>query len=509
MHAKRLILLTFCLASASHADNGDWQYTIQPGDTLWSIARTHLSTLAHAPALQKLNAIRNPYALKPHSTLRIPLQLMRQHSASATVTDLVGEATLDGQTLEAGQSYPLAVGKIIRTGPNSALKLLMEEGSLVSIGPNARFAIKEATFFPSTGASNTWLNIESGSIDNSVVKNPLMQNRHTIQTPSAITAVRGTGFRVNVADADSSATEVVEGQVEVSGHSGSQAVAAGFGSVTRRGEAPGGSIMLPAAPDLSPLAAVQSFSPAILQWTPAEGMAAYQANLMRTQPGRRMMDDKLLKTAQWYPALDNGHYQLTVRSQLPNGLQGYPAKHDFVVNAHPAPPLVLSPADGRRLAGRELAFRFSGDTGTRYRVQLSRQPDMQPIAASWDISQPDTTRQLAEGGQWYWQVARLDKQGKPGPYSQTYSLQADTGLWRASYPRGMQISGRPYPLSKARYQLTLQLLGRDSQAFVYSNDQPVWQDSERLYSGRYRVSYKVSTPDGYQATELEDILLID
>jgi len=192
MHAQRLTLLILCLASASHADNGDWQYTIKPGDTLWSIARTHLSTLAHAPALQKLNAIRNPYALKPDSTLRIPLQLMRQHSASATVTDLVGEATLDGQMLEAGQRYPLAAGKIIRTGPNSALKLLMEEGSLVSIGPNARFAIKEATFFPSTGASNTWLNIESGSIDNSVVKNPLMQNRHTIQTPSAITATAAT-----------------------------------------------------------------------------------------------------------------------------------------------------------------------------------------------------------------------------------------------------------------------------------------------------------------------------
>jgi len=246
-----------------------------------------------------------------------------------------------------------------------------------------------------------------------------------------------------------------------------------------------------------------------LQWVPAEGMAAYQVNLMRTQPGRRMVDDKLLKTAQWHPALENGQYQLTVRSQLPNGLQGYPARQDFVVHAHPTPPLVMSPADGSRLAGRQVTFRFSGDTGTRYRVALSRQPDMQQLAASWDISQPDTTRQLEDSGQWYWQVARLDKQGKPGPYSQTYSLQADAGLWRASYQRGMQLSGRPYPLANARYQLTLQLLGRDSQAFVYSNDKPAWQDSERLFSGRYRVSYKVSTPDGYQATELEDILLVD
>ena len=508
MHVKRLTLITLCLAGTSHADTGDWLYTIKPGDTLWSIARTHLGTLAHAPALQKLNAIRNPYSLKPHTTLRIPLQLMRQHSPGSTVTDLVGDATLDGQAMSTGRRYTLTAGQIIRTAPNSALKLMLEEGSLVSIGPNTRFTVKEATHYPSTGASNTWLSVESGSIDNSIIKNPLMQNRYTIQTPSAMTAVRGTGFRVNVAEADRSTTEVVEGRVEVSGNSSSQAVSAGFGSVTRRGEAPGDSVTLPPAPDLRPLATVQAFSPAILQWAPADGMAGYQANLMQTQPARRMIDDTLRKTAHWYPTLADGHYQLSVRSQLPSGLQGYPAQQDFVVRAHPAPPLVLSPADGSRLPGRDITFRLSGDHDTRYRIELSRQPDMTQQVARWEISQQNTTRELAEGGQWYWRVAKLDAEGKPGPYSQTYSLQADVGLWRASLQRGMRISGRPYPLANARYQLTLQLQGRSDHAQVYSSDTPLWQDG-RLFSGRYRVSYKVSTPDGYQATELEDTLLVD
>ena len=509
MTAARLFMLSACCIGLSHADEPEWQYTIQPGDTLWSIARTHLSSLTHAPALQRLNGIRNPYALKPASTLRIPLQLMRQHGNNATVSDLIGDATLDGQALSAGQSCLLKPGQVIRTGPNSSVKLLLEEGSLVSIGPNARFVVKEATHFPTTGASTTWLSVESGSVDNSVIKNPLMPNRHTIQTPSAITAVRGTGFRVNVADPDSSSTEVVEGEVAVSAGQGQQAVKAGYGSVTRRGQVPGGSIALPPAPDLSPLRTRQEFSPAILQWAPAEGMSGYQVNLMRTQPTRRMIDDRLQTEASWLPRLDNGQYLLTVRSQLPNGLQGYPARQSFEVHAHPAPPLVLSPQDGTRLRDRQLAFRFSGDSSSRYRVQLFRDAVGETPQLSWELGATDAARTLPEGGNWVWRVARLDKQGQPGPYSQPYRLQADVGLWRASYAKGWQLSARPYPLAGARYQLTMQLLGRDSQAFVYSSDRPYWQDEERPYSGRYRVSVKVSTPAGYQATELEDTLQID
>jgi len=509
MNAARLFMLSACCIGLSHADEPEWQYVIQPGDTLWSIARDHLSSLAHAPLVQRLNGIRNPYALKPASTLRIPLPLMRQHSSSATVSDLVGDATLDGQPLQAGQTRKLASGQVIRTGANSSVKLLLEEGSLVSIGPNARFVVKEAIHFPTTGASTTWLSVESGSVDNSVIKNPLMPNRHTIQTPSAITAVRGTGFRVNVADPDSSSTEVTEGEVAVSAGQGSQAVKAGFGSVTRRGQPPGASIALPPAPDLSPLRTLQEFSPAILQWAAAEGMSGYQVNLMRTQPTRRMIDDRLQTAASWQPKLENGQYALTVRSQLPSGLQGYPARQTFEVHAHPAPPLVLSPQDGTRLRERQVAFRFSGDSNSRYRVQLFRGTISQTPQLDWELGPADGTRTLPEGGTWMWRVARLDKQGQPGPYSQPYTLQTDAGLWRASYKKGMQLSARPYPLAGARYQLALKLLGREGQTFVYSNDQPLWQDDEPLFTGRYQVSIKVSTPDGYQATELEDILQIE
>lgn len=509
MTVPRLLLLTACCVGISHADDTDWLYTVQPGDTLWSIARTHLSSLVHAPAVQRYNAIRNPYALQPASKLRIPLHLMRQHASSATVSDLVGQAMLDNRPLTAGQTVRLQPDQVIRTGANSAVKLLLEEGSLLSIGPSARLVVRHAIHYPSTRAGNTWLNAESGSVDNSVVKNPLQGNRHVIQTPSAITAVRGTAFRVNIANEDSASTEVVEGSVAVSAAQAQQSVPAGFGSVTRRGAAPGGSIPLPPAPDLSPLQTVQAYAPAILQWQAADGMSGYQVNLMRIAPERSMVDDRLLPQAGWRPMLGNGHYQLAVRSQLPNGLQGYPARQDFTVHAHPAPPLVVSPQDGSRLRERSIRFRFSGNADSRYRVQLFRDSIGATPALSWELAGADTTRQLPDGGRWLWRVARLDPQGQAGPYSQPYTVHTDAGLWRASYPKGMQLSARPYPLPGARYQLQLQLLGRDTPPLVYNSDQPLWQDQSPLFAGRYRASVKVSTADGYLATEVDDILNIE
>ena len=508
-----LLPLLLCLPHlAQAADTDEWRYTVQRGDTLWSIARQHLRSIAHVPALQQKNAIRDPYVLAPGSVVRIPTQWMRQHTGKATVTDLIGSASLGNgkqQTaLVNGNSYPLQTGHIISTGPNSLLKLLLEDGSLVSIGANARFTIQQAVHYPSTGANATWLNIERGSVDNHVSKNPLMPNRHTIQTPSAITAVRGTIFRVNVDDDSRSATEVSEGQVEVSAAGYSEQIGGGFGSVTRRGEVPGKSTLLPPPPALGQLDGTQAFSPAILQWPPVAGISRYPVQLLRTAPERRIVGDSTATANHSYPALDNGEYRLLARSELDNGLQGRVASQNFRVHAFPTPPLVVSPAPDARLRGLDVRFVVSGDTGSRYRLRLARDAAFsQPLLH--DFSRQDNRLTLPDGGHWFWQIARLDAKQQAGPYSQTYRLQADTGWWRASHYRGTTLSARPYPLANARYQLRLTQLDQPQPALQLDGDTPRWQLAERLFPGRYRVSYRVTTPDGYLAQEPDDILLLD
>ena len=516
MHSLRYLLIALLgchsLTYANSSDQEDWVYTVKPGETLWSIAREHLTSLSHAPALQQKNTIRNAYALRPGSQIRIPLQWVRQNTGKASVTELVGSAQLiinNNQTsLLGGTSYSLPAGAIIRTAANSSLKLQFEDGSLVNIGPNAQFSVKRSVHFPTTGANATWLNIERGSIDNNVSKNPLMPNRHTIQTPSAITAVRGTSFRVNVGNADSSATEVLEGKVEVNAAGQSEQIGGGFGSVTRRGEAPGKSLTLPPPPDLGGIARIQQHSPVVLGWPAVSGMNGYQLNILRTAPERQMVDDKLVALSHDYPALSNGEYRLTARSQLPNGLQGIPASQTITVHAHPTPPLVVSPAPNTRLRKREVRFVFGIAANPGYLLQLSRDKDFSQIQ-SQTLHQHEYQTTLPDGGTWFWRVARQDDNGKTGPFSPTYQLQTDSGWLRASHIQGSLITGRPYPLQNGRYQLTLRSLDRNEAAITLEASQPQWQMTERLFPGRYLASYRISGDNGYQAREEDQTLIID
>ncbi|MNW15048.1 hypothetical protein D3C71_2134310 [compost metagenome] len=52
-------------------------------------------------------------------------------------------------------------------------------------------------------------------------------------------------------------------------------------------------------------------------------------------------------------------------------------------------------------------------------------------------------------------------------------------------------------------------LDQPQPALQLDGDTPRWQLVERLFPGRYRVSYRVTTPDGYLAQEPDDILLLD
>lgn len=44
-------------SSLAMAGKEVWEYRVQAGDNLWSIARTHLSSVGHVPALQQLNRV--------------------------------------------------------------------------------------------------------------------------------------------------------------------------------------------------------------------------------------------------------------------------------------------------------------------------------------------------------------------------------------------------------------------------------------------------------------------
>lgn len=102
----------------------------------------------------------------------------------------------------------LAPGDKVLTGRDGRAAVAFRDGSQVSLGPGAAFAVRAETL------RETTLFLSAGKLWAAVAKNA--SRRFSVRTPSAVAAVRGTEFSVEVQGARQTAVEVFGGRVAVS-----------------------------------------------------------------------------------------------------------------------------------------------------------------------------------------------------------------------------------------------------------------------------------------------------
>lgn len=500
-------------SSLAMAGKEVWEYRVQPGDNLWSIARTHLSSVGHVPALQQLNRVSDPYLLPPNSIIRIPLQWMKQREGRIAIPHLSGRVLLQRQGQAPRDLQPedtLQTGDVVETTANGSLGLRFEDGSESELMPGSRLQVRRNLLYPSTGAGNSRLHLDSGSIDNSISKNPLMPNRHSIQTPSAVSAVRGTVFSVDADGGEQSSTEVMEGEVQVEAAGRSVRVSGGYGTAVVRGQKPGQAQTLPPAPQLPEQAAPLAYADGYLPWPALDGVAAYRVVLERLGPQGQVWQRQQAEPALVQHFDRNGRYRLRVRGTLASGVSGYGASREFSVRAYPPPPLSVQPADGLRSFTRTLTLALSGSADSRYRVELSPQADFAGDVIGLELNGERGDVTLPRGGAWFWRAARLDEDGKPGPFGDASPLHASAG-WSALLGRApRQLVGRRYPVPEARYQLQLTAYPQPAGApYTVESAEPRWPLPASLPSGRYQATISVRGSHGYLAREQHDLTLGD
>ena len=90
----------------------------------------------------------------------------------------------------AAQSWTLSPGDQVRTVPGSRATITFDDGSRINLGPNASFTMQEAS------AGGISLKLAIGSLRAWVSK--ALSRRFEVRTPTAVCAVRGTEFSVDV-----------------------------------------------------------------------------------------------------------------------------------------------------------------------------------------------------------------------------------------------------------------------------------------------------------------------
>jgi hypothetical protein len=104
------------------------------------------------------------------------------------------------------------VGDEIHTGPGASVVLTLPDDSYMEVGPNTHLVIKD---FWSQGSVRTVVNQLLGSVRFYIQHIGGRPNPYQVQTPTALIAVRGTTFDVNVDASGYTEVSCTDGQVGV------------------------------------------------------------------------------------------------------------------------------------------------------------------------------------------------------------------------------------------------------------------------------------------------------
>lgn len=418
-----------CLAFFAQSAE-EWIYTVKPGDNLWNITERHLTGIRYVRRLQQLNQIRNPYVIPPGTRLRIPVAWTRvTEDVQARVVNVYGTVSIirsDQTVLPASNGMQLEAGDSIQCADDSFVTVEFADQSRMRVQDNSTVRLDTLKIFGDYGLVDSLIRLEEGRTENSVPEEST-GTRFRIQTPSAISSVRGTDFRVGTLDSQSAtASEVLKGTVEVSGASANVALAGGFGTVTSIGALPAPPVKLLHAPDLAATSRYYESLPLVIQLTPLEGAQAYRAQIAVDPEFNTLWSEFVTTTLPFRDgSIPDGHYWLRIRGIDGSGIEGYDAAIPFGLNAHPEPPFVTAPLPNGMTAPEKQEFSWTLQSeASHYAVMISQTADFSsviyfnPEIKTNSITLPES---LAPG-HYFWRILSVSTHEGAGPFSDVMSF---------------------------------------------------------------------------------------
>ncbi len=222
------MLLAPVAGRAQGADPDVLEHRIAAGETAYSLARDYFIAPADYRAILTLNRIRDAHRIPVGTVIRLPRRLLAWRPAELRVEAFSGQVTINGQPAQRGMAVP--EGARIATGRNGFVSLRGTTGAVVTMPTNTQAQVVSARIYRLDDLQDIELRVLGGRGEAQV---PTLRprERYRIGTPTTVSAVRGTVFRVGHDDSGGrTVVEVVEGAVGTAAGGQQEAVTgAGFG----------------------------------------------------------------------------------------------------------------------------------------------------------------------------------------------------------------------------------------------------------------------------------------
>ena len=324
-------------------------HLVQKGETLSSISVRFTGHPSHWRTIGRLNRIENDRTIPVGTQILIPGRLLPTKPVTASVIASVGNVLVQR---EHGQNLKLAVGEQVMEGDrvttlqDSFVTLSLIDGTRITLKPETSAVFRKLRANHHLNKPTSQLFLERGRIDSSVT--PASGNTrpsYEIVSPTAVSSVRGTVFRVAV-DERRSLNETISGTVAVSDgmRKKQRLVGEGFGTIVESGRV-SAPIKLLEVPSLKDGYQLQEKLPVEFSLLHKDA-AAYHALISTDPTGTNIVQAAQATSAGGvtkvrFADLPDGNYFVQYSAASASGLHGLQGTVPFRLKARPVPPIVM------------------------------------------------------------------------------------------------------------------------------------------------------------------------
>lgn len=355
-------------------------------DTLIDLARRYFNRVEDYRIVQQLNHVPVPEHLKPGIDLRIPVALLRGDPVTATVVTFRGDVRMGEDRRAVTPGAILAEGTRIETGPASFLTLRAADGSIVTIPSQSVLRLERMRRLIFTNTLDQQFVVERGRLETTVAKQVGPGSRYEIRTPIAVSAVRGTVFRVAYdglgGSTASSITEVLGGTVAVGAPGARQAmpVPLGMGAAVARDGGVRTETLLP-PPALADANRMQAGRTLRFAMAPVPGAVSYHMQIASDAAFQDIRAETRSTGPEGkFDALPDGPWFLRATAISASGFEGLPATQPFERRPHALDATLTWVKPGEYRA----RWDYAGDPDVHFRFQMLPTGRHRPIALDED-----------------------------------------------------------------------------------------------------------------------------
>lgn len=402
---------------------------VKKGSNLIHIARDYCTNRSAWKEIARINNLKSPYIIKENGSLLIPYNILLTEGLTAQVAYVSGIVNVVDQD---GQHRPLSVGdelftgQSVNTGADGYAQLIFPENKFTRIEPDSKLTITYL-FRLLDGVIKAELYLDKGRIVHKVTQKLKEKDTFKTRTAISITGIRGTEYRMKMADEETNIVETLRGLVQVESDGGNRIVLEkGEGSKVKKGEEPEPPKALPKPPEPPRLEEFYRTLPISIKTPALAHVKAIRLRVTRDHAGQHAVVEQQVSPGDelYVMALADGIYYGFFTIINDEGFESSAAPPaPFEVRTIPGAPVISAPQNGHTSWDGKIEIRWlRSDQAVSYQLELAADPSFTEIIGNNKVTEPTYLTPQLETGSYFFRVKAVAEDGFESNYSQPLSF---------------------------------------------------------------------------------------